>query len=151
MNHNRKKSFVFILRHVRQNRQSIITCSHLRQKWNEKHLKQKNILDKNETKNILGEKTTLTEALIILIRANERIIKYSEVCSKKRDENFKAQSSFLKVLLSFVLFDSSLMDVLCFNGQAYCCFLKGWWKKGWNKVILDWNVSQSFAVCILSR
>jgi hypothetical protein len=88
-------------------------------------LKQKNILDKNETKNILGEKTTLTEALIILIRANERIIKYSEVCSKKRDENFKAQSSFLKVLLSFVLFDSSLMDVLCFNGQAYCCFLKG--------------------------
>jgi hypothetical protein len=88
-------------------------------------LKQKNILDKNETKNILGEKTTLTEALIILIRANERIIKYFEVCSKKRDENFKAQSSFLKVLLSFVLFDSSLMDVLCFNGQAYCCFLKG--------------------------
>jgi hypothetical protein len=88
-------------------------------------MKQKNILDKNETKNILGEKTTLTEALIILVRANERIIKYSEVCSKKRDENFKAHSSFLKVLLSFVLFDASLMDVLCFNGQAYCCFLKG--------------------------
>jgi hypothetical protein len=56
-------------------------------------LKQKNILDKNETKNILGEKTTLTEALIILIRANERIIKYSEVCSKK-DEILKLSQVF---------------------------------------------------------